>query len=1110
MKNYSRYLIMIFMAVLCFGLAGCTYGQTGGVIGEKKDMDASAASGIKVSAEEENSTEQKNSEFKYEIKSYTDEEKYNIGEKYAFYILPTGVAMPDGMLQFKLIDFTKDNDNNNMTIYAYQALYHAPKDDKSGYGGMEQEGEACRKDEEVVTNLSAVTEMVTVLMSYWPDKDTYKVFDIWVDTVEVSYTKMDDSEDEYVLSVSCDGENQMETNTFYTQKQSEDSYMFYYQQHMYFYNKDGDLVETSDLETILATVATRYGDHEAKYTITNVLTDENSFAYLLLNIEKSGAEIDENTEESDLEDEDSPIIQVLLSVFYIDIGASPFISENINCKDQEERWLQDNGNEISLGEWTQEREPEISDVMDKVIDLETAKAGKPDTFGSYLFTLEDQSLELYAAKMMKSTGDRLFSALWNLGQLLRNLQSVNLENSERYRTPKDGYYTQYFCKVKDEKSEGATAATAIAVTQGAYPGEQEEIVETKSKKITIKWKKKEKVKIGKITIPWYVNYEKKFTLTAEFTRQYEITFPKYTKLQWSEARLTQDSIAPSAGSGVVRYRTETQETSTDDTASEAGKSTTVIQYNLANSSLDETTDFGYKVSGSAGSAYMLDTQALGKVLLVNTNEKMVFLTHTEIGIYTKFLNINKNYTITNADIQFGSMPEGNELDSLLTETETTTDDSGTNLSVAVTGTDTSDSYLEQGIQIIKDSSGICWLYIAGVNNGIVKYNLSLTKTAYAAAGQISSFPSYAIRVDEEQKKCYVIGFPTSDYQYDDGDLCYAKLFEASILDDTANANLVVSALNKNTQLRAEVKAGNKAAWGTLLKNLGIDGGSENSKTVRLYYDLMIDTEKKKQQAIEMFFQIVCGSNTLTAGKKSELTEQLEECYYTVDLETLMVKEIAVLNAAIYNDIEKVKDDNDMTNTEEAYQNQRYKSEVLAAIKEQAGFSGTQGDALWEETLQELVQALHPATTLQEEQERQALKNFSELAGISIQTGMEGMLRNAVSEAEALHSEDKNISDADFVRPLELLIASYYMTNKEYINYQAGEPKKEADTTGTMTKEELEEQYEQAKKDYESAKASYEKSIEECKKNWWESQENSDKNLEEEWQKSLVDIIAVLG
>ncbi len=112
-------------------------------------------------------------------------EKYQIDGTDAFYILPTGSDLSQGMLNFRLLDLI----DGKITIYVYQCLYGLT--DISGRGGMPESGKAVRSSTSKINSkaLTGNTDLATVIMMYNTETQAYQVIHSWTDEVTVTDTQ---------------------------------------------------------------------------------------------------------------------------------------------------------------------------------------------------------------------------------------------------------------------------------------------------------------------------------------------------------------------------------------------------------------------------------------------------------------------------------------------------------------------------------------------------------------------------------------------------------------------------------------------------------------------------------------------------------------------------------------------------------------------------------------------------------------------------------------------------------------------------------------------------------------------------------------------------------
>lgn len=950
MERLKKYLLLLFMAATCCGTAGCAnleIGRVAGITGEFF-QDPYVSGGDAEKAVSEN--DQYYGEYLYQ-----DElEKYDIGGTDAFYILPAGVVLRKCLLQFELIDIRADN----TVIYAYQTLY-------SEYGV---------KNNKLLFEPTAATQMQTVLMSYKPGtketsgKPDYKVFFERKDKVKVEYVKAEGSDAGetlgQVLSVSMvdeegnQTEEQMERNACYAQKlPNQELYMFYYQDQMYFYDADGNCKAENDLSGVLSLTAQSYGGEGAQYTISKVQADDRLFAYIVMQIEKQGQKINEDTEEKDLEGEESGVIQLLLPVFFIDVSGNNLVSENINYKKQVEEWKKDDGKTYTFDDWTGANEPEWSDTG--VITPEAVIEQSANTFGGYRMQLgESESLGLFYTKQGWNNRwiYRRYEVWANQAYQVLPTESPNRD----FRFSTEWYLDAYIRRdavlrfallEQTEDQQNVNSVSKILLPRGVSLGEEKAIWQEEEKTITIKWTRKiesqedEQTDGGEKPEPkvTYEEYEKTVTLSGKFLSRYEATLKapggaKSIKAEWGQPRiLAGDIVGGVADHGIVKYYTSEEKTMV---TYQQGKRWTF-----------------QAVSGKAGSAFAVDEingNVTGNVLCVETSESMLFMPKsTVIG------EGEDMFQVANADVQFSANPRAGETDELMKNVSGNKSD----VKATMTEKDTSDAYVPQGVRIV-NSGGKKWLYLAGVNNGIVRYNIDKERAA-----QLSPYPSYAFRM--EGNTCYVIGFPTNEYQYDNGDMAFAKFFAVPVADDEANINLVMSALERNPSLyetiAKEGAAGKATGWNTLLESLGVSTGeSETTSSVNALRTKIIKGERDKREAIQSFCRIASGVTSNDPVKvPDEITGKLEACYYGTDVEKLLleykgvtVEDVSIGDVSGNDKIDEAERAKAVDQMQKGFEAQQKRDEILMEIKEKAGYGRGQ-DAEWTKKLDEIAKAMHP-------------------------------------------------------------------------------------------------------------------------------------------------------
>jgi hypothetical protein len=265
------------------------------------------------------------------------------------------------------------------------------------------------------------------------------------------------------------------------------------------------------------------------------------------------------------------------------------------------------------------------------------------------------------------------------------------------------------------------------------------------------------------------------------------------------------------------------------------------------------------------------------------------------------------------------------------------------------------------------------------------------------ASQISSYPYYGIWIDNPSdgtdRSCKAIGYQTDQYAYDTSDLFRAKLYTVGLTDDAANTNRLLSVLEKYPALQSRLMSGIDA-WNELMNGLGIDSkwnteGKADTATIRRYYKYLIQDEKDRKKAVDLFLTMVHSSDDAkkTFSAKAEFIGELKNCYYPSELEALMVKYIddlypeakqnitlsdyAILPGAdkavegAAEETKKLTEEEQKQLKEQQAEQQKQKQElerdrkIIENIKEAGGYlMNDESKAKWDSGLDEILSLLH--------------------------------------------------------------------------------------------------------------------------------------------------------
>lgn len=347
------------------------------------------------------------------------------------------------------------------------------------------------------------------------------------------------------------------------------------------------------------------------------------------------------------------------------------------------------------------------------------------------------------------------------------------------------------------------------------------------------------------------------------------------------------------------------------------------------------------------------------------------------------------------------------------------------------------SYLSQGLKLYKDADGTWWLYAVNPDKGLLKINLDqcarfqeelaatgLTdyqhwvvqntqkigaNTSYDGSGQISAYPYYCVWLGDEAKDCYAIGFQSLNYTYGAEDLCGAKLYHMSLVDETATVNLAYSSIRKNPVFQKAYGERDMdtcyKSWASNIELLNLMQDEATQTTLSNYFDFLMSAVTGKEKAYNAFTSILTkttGGREVSFDEK-ELKEQLNSCRSRQSLESLLAQlrpELAQeeasetgrdpaesqledpLNRMAREQEEALKkldqrieageftreesrESFDYSAPEIEEKDQVYldsKSRIIAKLKDLNGYTE---DTKWNELLEEIVDNLHPATTYSE-------------------------------------------------------------------------------------------------------------------------------------------------
>lgn len=1016
-----------------------------------------------------------------------DRKKYAIGGTDAFYLLPCGVPVPEGLVSFKVLDFIDDT----TTVYAYQTIYQDA--DSSGLGEMPESGIA--KDYEEVLSADNMNQMVTILMTYNTKTREYRVLFHQVDNVDVKIRPYNDNGEEMSmrdhLVITKDGRDIKEVGSCFSQKLSNGKYTIYYDGISHVYSPDGKLeyefniIENLKMHGYLNQILAGY-DHNyelwwlhpiytyPEFTITNVVMDNNYFLYVLMTVENPGKTVDKDTDESDLEDQGgegdsggSAVNQQLVTFFNLDLStytaqngqwvrddSKYFVSEDLSFDARKSAWERsafqagaeemESGNPVydvgEVGEDTEITEEDLVFIVRNKYHMPTAEdmqlqIGNYTPFEFHSTALaQDLKIQLYASKV-KATEDindaikRIGSETVNQVSHLLGLKGLTPDlvgESQKVFTE-----TRVFGKFPDKEVGGKQyQGKVVVLPRNIGWGRQNLIREDIERKYRVRYhrliQEAEENEDGTETPAEYEDVEVPIVETYSLIKEYQLELVN-ANAQWSEDRVTSDMIAPSAGSGIIRYNTS-KKSDYEDGAWAC--------WQLANdmTGIDEFKD--RLIEGKAKNC-MLFMDKNKPVIALLTDEQTAFFTnfadYVRVGSTISYRPspVGQNIVrIPNGKLYFGLSAEEDLLASMEKIRNNPEYSQNQKEQVEYTSSDTLGVMMETGMRFSNS-----YVYIASSDSGLVKVNLS--ETGEQRGGQVSPYPYFGVWLNDEETMADVIGFQSDEYEYNNEDISRAKLYKMPLLDRDAAVNLVLSALQKDSELEKKILNGDDETWKKLLAQLGLNRKEADLGQISRYYEFLKSGKKSQDNAVLQFYQLAGISNALRTEK---LRNRILECKYKTDLEELMWElRPDILNAAGQKPVSAptIADITDVmeelsSEAEEASKGESASQTTAAAptkvdlsknkeldtsavqevegdqegyrdhqsqvglvteyLQEKAG--KTQDE--WNTILTNLIDALHPTSSLAEYEKKMALKDFAVLAGYQVQPDMATKIKACTS------------------------------------------------------------------------------------------------------------------
>lgn len=814
----------------------------------------------------------------------------------AYYLLPTGVSLPSGLVDFQSLGFMDDK----TTCYAYQALYALP--DETGLGGMPMQGSAKSEPAATVENIfdKSVHQMVTMLVLYQIETKTYRVLYHNLEEVVVSdVATLDDtkaatrhlrvskasalpegkkktdslSEEEILALPLCEKIN--------TQLLGDGTFLFYHDGYGYTFDQKGNLKMRHNLRNYLKNITYMYGpsgymygnygskELESRpwekagdvYSISDIVIDENGYFYIRLSLSKKEISIED---EEDLWNLDRDTTQLYCRVFSVDIGKGAgqktekenlFYSQNINYQNEVTSWMKVNGTVLIF-----DAKPTEEQIASDAGTKEQIMENFPALFDAFTFCRPDFEVRLELEKVQNTEkGAVPIGISMTPKELTEYLQEVK----QAAAAQGDAYAREQYGKkifVSLPESPGSETRERYALENAAIPEEPVQKEQEYERTFTIQYTVTETDEEGNE----HTRTEQETrTEKASFPERMETAFPEGSTVLYSKETVRDCSLASTAGNGVLEY---TQKTSNSQSGQSQG-SETEIQWKIVKKDSNENND---KMGKSESlTSWTVPDLAKRLLLLPASNQKdasPILVMNGENGIYfsddSSGSDTWKIYGIPYGELTSQTQSLG------------------------------ADFYYDASRAVYIKKNSLDWIYLASPSEGILKVNADLGDTPgklhisadkAGRVSQISPYPCYGIRINENGTKCQAIGFPTNAYAYNESDQFRAKVYTVSLEDTDAQLNQLSFVFDRNTPLKrtfwketlARADANAKVpAFQKVLQNLALG----ESSAVRNYQNYLIREIDIKMEARREIGRL---AGLLNESNQDTFPRYVFEAYHTL-------------------------------------------------------------------------------------------------------------------------------------------------------------------------------------------------------------------------------------
>lgn len=759
-------------------------------------------------------------------------EKYqSITGKRAFYLLPAGVPLPNGMCSFTFLDVL----SGNTTVYAYQILYRLG--DETGLGGLSDRGKK-EKDEEVGkgsgTLITGPVKLATILMTYNFETEEYRVLFHDLQNAEVAYRSGETLAMKIRTAEATSSAGKLDLSQMKAVRVSDGVYALYYREHLYTIHAETG--ETEDLpvrEDLQIFLKAHPKEKNLTWHVADLSADAEGGRYLLLQCVDEKA-LDNDSEES-LEKGNSSVKQYLLTLAS-EKGELRFVSENLSRQEQEKKFLTYDGLTVRFNK-IRTYPPSTSEILSEIGTPSSVVSKIPNRFSPWQLTRGNRKYQLaYPGTAGK----------------------IVIPDGSQYPSPGTDWRVEIEETIGNRK---VTAEAYLGPQKQAIP-HNEEMGEKLDRRVTVQYKTWPSGKIDpkKIIVPETHSFL--YSDSGSFLKQRTADFPA-GEFHWFWNVSTADHIGTAPFPGVLRVHA-------------AGSKDRIYWEKPDADSLKLNPEKEEAIGMSfADSLLLYDMQFQS---YDGSDKKTAVLYTVGSENVSLFYNFNKDPKQSGA-----SWADSFVIPKKKLSYSHGTDDKG-NLVLSFT----------EGSMFLKKESGSPWLYAATLSEGLTRTSLKSQKQGSgglsSTTGQLRDFQCLRVTASPKKDTFLVFGFDSRRNDFQESDLPYARVYQVSLSEEESLRNLITSVLDQPENFSYKEKLLGispsspeySSAWTAFYNELGIGAKSAADPAALSRIQKMLVS---RWSYVMRFVRL---THLQKAKDPYALTRDIEACQTMEDLEQVFV------------------------------------------------------------------------------------------------------------------------------------------------------------------------------------------------------------------------------